>query len=511
MRRRASTENDLRKELALANTLLAAARVSLREQEMVLLPDGLPGRIDNEDDLARLLAGIPKDFHGVNLVYVHRVGLQDGIARGLAFHSFGLAAAQANAIILSESRLRDLTLAHEFGHLMGLPHVTGDQSNLLSSALRESSGKLTTAQVQIIRREAGILFGDPAPKTPSITITSIWGDPAAPQTLIEGKAAGLPSGASVAILVHPTDIGAWRIGQSRRAGPELPPLGASCSISPSPIALGQGAQVSASASAGIAPYRFSLNGRPYGTVEKGSVLATAAPGDVHLHFAVYSSSGQPARTSFADDLLSGFGPSLKPELRRYPVIGDSMLTLAVPRRIAIDQTSPVLAQLTALPPGCRLDLRLHSPAFEITPSDTHTASAGGTIDFDWMVQPKHFGEFMIFLGMEIRCGPDHASLANATPVKRTVRIPEAVVNELGLSSFQEAFLKAVTAMLGIIGLIFGFPFLKRRFERPADQGKAKPSVEADAPAGTDTDSHSPTRSQRGQETNLEREFAGREK
>ena len=118
---------------------------------------------------------------------------------------------------------------------------------------------------------------------------------------------------------------------------------------------------------------------------------------------------------------------------------------------------------------------------------------------------------MIFLGMEIRCGPDHASLANSAPVKRTVRIPEAVVNELGLSSFQQAFLKAVAAILGIIGLIFGFPFLKRRFERLADQGKVKPSVEADASAGAHTDTRSPTRSRRGQETNLERELAVREK
>lgn len=185
-------------------------------------------------------------------------------------------------------------------------------------------------------------------------------------------------------------------------------------------------------------------------VTPGDMLASAEERTVFL------------RTAFLD-------PALRPELRRYR-IGESILTVAAPRRIEIYRTSPLVARLIAPPPGCQLEAHLQSPSFDISPTESMgTPVSGGILDFDWLVAPKRVGEHVIMLWLENRCGIDTMSRATQRPAQRPIMIPISVVNEFGFSASSEAFFKGIMGVLGIIALVCGLPFLKRVFERPANQ------------------------------------------
>lgn len=156
---------EAQRDIALANAILRQADVRFTDPAVVVLKDFVHDSVDSEADVHRLLSSIPGDFHGLNLFYVREVNLLNGEARGMAFRPLGYSANGQNAIFLARSRLAGLTLAHEFGHLMGLSHTPGkrDDQNLMSSTLRTGADRLTSEQAQHIRTQAASLYGPAAP------------------------------------------------------------------------------------------------------------------------------------------------------------------------------------------------------------------------------------------------------------------------------------------------------------------------------------------------------------
>jgi len=86
---------------------------------------------------------------------------------------------------------------------------------------------------------------------------------------------------------------------------------------------------------------------------------------------------------------------------------------------------------------------------------------------------KSAATILMMLWASTRSGVSTINRTNPRPPQGSVSIPISVVNELG---FTEAFLKAVSAVLAITGQMFGFPCLKRLFERRAPEQHAKAEV-----------------------------------
>jgi len=336
----------------------------------------------------------------------------------------------------------------------------------MSSTLRAGANLLTLEQAQLIRTQAASLYG---PAAPDFDFTSDVRDLTSAAALSASQRNRPLTQAELDGLVRPMTPG--RSWDSKIVG----------------TALASGLDIGINTSGGLTSWLAPEPPRP-------------APGDLRMvcpggqaWCAMFVTSG-PAISTFPRPGidLSGYQtltveiegdpgttiqvgfkgatqPDYRPELRSYR-IGESILTVAAPRRIEIYRTSPLSARLIAPPSGCQLEAHLESPSFDISPTESvGTAVSGGILDFDWLVAPKRVGEHVIMLWIESRCGIGTMSRATRGRAQGPVMIPISVVNEFGFSASSEAILKGITGVLGIIALICGLPFLKRVFERRADQ------------------------------------------
>ena len=125
---------------------------------------------------------------------------------------------------------------------------------------------------------------------------------------------------------------------------------------------------------------------------------------------------------------------------------------------------------------------LSSPTFEISPTTAPIArKEKGALSWEWLVAAQRVGSHALKLGFDKAVMVDdevrtilveNANLVEAA-TQDSVTFRVNVVSSLGLTSRQEAWAKAVGAAVGILGTIFGFAFIKARFDskeaRAADQ------------------------------------------
>ena len=165
---------------------------------------------------------------------------------------------------------------------------------------------------------------------------------------------------------------------------------------------------------------------------------------------------------------------------RVPIV-----STVVPRRIGIDETKAITASLRSERPG-RFEATLESPSFDIKSASVPVASEALDFHWKWLVTPKKTGTHALSLTLsqihtskfDLHDRNDITRVEVKSPFgERTVDI--YVVTEMGLTSKQDAWVKALGAVLGLIGTVVGYPFFKRYFERSSaasgDSGSAPSS------------------------------------
>jgi hypothetical protein len=175
---------------------------------------------------------------------------------------------------------------------------------------------------------------------------------------------------------------------------------------------------------------------------------------------------------------------------RIPITGEDKnkiplgrnLYVEIPRVMSISESLPVkvtcetpLRSDEVKPADIKATAKLLSPAFEIISTNSPATSHDRKIEWGWLIYPKHVGRHALFLGFEpslesinlfLRNKSQSEGLeANTDPsFKGSMIAFVTVVDELGLTAAQFAWLRAIGAILGIIGTILAYPMWKRYFE-----------------------------------------------
>lgn len=127
---------------------------------------------------------------------------------------------------------------------------------------------------------------------------------------------------------------------------------------------------------------------------------------------------------------------------------------------------------------------LQGPAFEISPSSEPIEKMGkGVVSWDWLIRPQEVGKHLIRLDLG-------EALISERSIKHRQRQldhgddglilhPDSVVGQvtvltsLGLTATQDAWSKALGALLGVIGTVLAYPFLKQRLEGRRGRGRGR--------------------------------------
>ncbi len=109
---------------------------------------------------------------------------------------------------------------------------------------------------------------------------------------------------------------------------------------------------------------------------------------------------------------------------------------------------------------------LQSPGFDISPSPENISLGGADqLEWTWLIRPKSAGAQDIRLVTEGENGLSFNLQKILPPADWVDQSPHQIVasievlTELGLTGRQDAVLKALGAFLGILGVVFGYPFL----------------------------------------------------
>ena len=154
------------------------------------------------------------------------------------------------------------------------------------------------------------------------------------------------------------------------------------------------------------------------------------------------------------------------------------LSVRIPKAAKISETFPVQAEFQ--PDSKYLyrlstDLKLESPSFKIT-----SASTPGLIGFGeefkwaWLILPEKTGRHAISLRFdpEVEYKIDESRRPFDFQVSsKSIIAYVTVLTDLNLTSTQDAMMKVFGAVIGIVGTILGYPFLKRYFEKKNDPAK----------------------------------------
>jgi hypothetical protein len=122
-----------------------------------------------------------------------------------------------------------------------------------------------------------------------------------------------------------------------------------------------------------------------------------------------------------------------------------------------------------------LRFRLSSPSFAI--SGTETAG-----DWEWLIHPAATGTFKLFLepvfdGKKKAAKidwiiPPDLEKAITIETNGTLILSIQVLTSLGLTAVQDAWLKAVGTLIGVLGTLFVYPFWKKYLESKVSLGAA---------------------------------------
>jgi hypothetical protein len=147
--------------------------------------------------------------------------------------------------------------------------------------------------------------------------------------------------------------------------------------------------------------------------------------------------------------------------------------------VALEENLPSVARLNGEKPTIlTYGASASAPGFEIAPSSAMITRTGtGKVDWEWLAKPKDVGEHALrlqfdrnlissrsveYLKQERKLDP--AMRVSGDSVICSVR----VLTSLGLTAGQDAWLKAVGALCGLIGTLLGYPFWKRYLEGRSD-------------------------------------------
>ena len=146
------------------------------------------------------------------------------------------------------------------------------------------------------------------------------------------------------------------------------------------------------------------------------------------------------------------------------------LSIRIPKSVKVSETLPISAQFK--PDSEQVYtlstvLKLESPSFKITPTDnSRMINPGPEFLWGWLILPETTGRHAVSLRFE----PDieYQLDQNRRPVEFEMNSNSIiayinVLTDLNLTSTQDTILKIIGGLIGIVGTILGYPFLKRRF------------------------------------------------
>lgn len=117
--------------------------------------------------------------------------------------------------------------------------------------------------------------------------------------------------------------------------------------------------------------------------------------------------------------------------------------------------------------------QLKSPGFQIVGKPT-AVEENREYHWSWQISPETSGERIVSLWFDpdIKLTTINSPVVELDESKRTLYARIKVLTDLGLTTTQEAIAKAVAALLGIIGTVTGYSFLRKRFEQQASPDEA---------------------------------------
>lgn len=189
----------------------------------------------------------------------------------------------------------------------------------------------------------------------------------------------------------------------------------------------------------------------------------------------YGKSPPCTRESFSQNLSGAISAPAEMRVNETKLVG---MTIGLIRDYRI------VCEVEGIPPDQRVikaQASLQSPGFDISPSESVAFSAVDEIEWTWLIRAKSTGEHAIRL---VSQGQDGLTIdfqrilpvadwVKESPNQVIARIQ--VLTELGLTSREDATLKAVGAVLGIFGVVLGYPIFAMKRRTPSEE-----SSESDA-------------------------------
>lgn len=185
--------------------------------------------------------------------------------------------------------------------------------------------------------------------------------------------------------------------------------------------------------------------------------------------------------SLASPLIS-YGKSL-PKCNMWAASKSAQYQVVIPRALKLSESPPISFRLelnrdfqtqcigTGDSPRVSAKAQLLSPAFEIEPKLAEEKEVSSLAQWNWIISPKKPGKHSLLLQASGQKGftVDLSGLPRSDLVSNksseTIEIALEVLTDLGLTSTQEALLKAIGAVVGGVGVILGYPFFKDRLIR----------------------------------------------
>lgn len=198
----------------------------------------------------------------------------------------------------------------------------------------------------------------------------------------------------------------------------------------------------------------------------------------------------PERVLASPHISYGKSPPCLPESFSQNLGG----VISLPAEMRVNETKLVHFKLGLVPDYrivCELDgvpkdrrmlkaqASLQSPGFDISPSSDSSMSDTDEIDWTWLIRPKSTGEQVLRLvsqgqgGLNIdlqRILPT-ANWVEESPHEIVAAIQ--VVTELGLTAREDAALKALGAVLGVFGVVMGYPIFAMKRRTSAEDDKER--------------------------------------
>jgi hypothetical protein len=161
-----------------------------------------------------------------------------------------------------------------------------------------------------------------------------------------------------------------------------------------------------------------------------------------------------------------------------------VVSVRIPRNIRVSETRLVRAKLEEVIPSVglmqgrqysrlRFSASLSSPAFDISPSNKPVEKSDiREVSWEWLIKAKSLGDHAIQVSFDreviTQDSVDKLSRdprrSNVEATTKSVTAYVTVVDDLGLTARESAWLKAIAAVAAALGTVLGYPLWKRYFE-----------------------------------------------